>query len=71
MELDFFVVFNARTTVDGHKLEQRRFCLNIRKHLFAVWVTEHWLRLPREALESPSWRSSKITWVWFWASCSL
>ena len=38
----------------GHKLKHRRFPLNIRKHFFTVMVTEHWHRLPREIVESPS-----------------
>lgn len=26
-------------------------------------MIEHWYRLPRGAVESPSWRSSKVTWT--------
>jgi len=29
---------------------------SIRKHFCTVWMTQHWHRLPREAVESP-WRS--------------
>ncbi|KFV83764.1 hypothetical protein N308_01703, partial [Struthio camelus australis] len=39
---------------NGQKLNHRRFCLNMRKNLFTVRVTEHWTRLPREAVGSPS-----------------
>ncbi|KFP51113.1 hypothetical protein N323_02243, partial [Cathartes aura] len=38
----------------GHKLKHRRFPLNMRKHFVTVRVTEHWHRLPREAVDSPS-----------------
>ncbi|KFV76238.1 hypothetical protein N308_01473, partial [Struthio camelus australis] len=37
-----------------HKLKHRKFCLNKRRTFFTVRVTEHWNRLPREAVESPS-----------------
>jgi len=48
------VVPSDRTGRSGHKVEHRRFPLNIRKHFFTVRVTEHWRRLPREVEESPS-----------------
>ena len=50
----FPVVPGARTRGHGHRQKHRRFPLNIRKQFFTVRVTEHWHRLPREVVESPS-----------------
>jgi len=47
------VVPNDKTRGNGHKMKNRRVALNIRKHFFTVKVTEHWNRLPREAVEFP------------------
>ncbi|KFV15711.1 hypothetical protein N340_14575, partial [Tauraco erythrolophus] len=39
---------------NGYNLEHKRFRLNMRKKFFPIRLTEHWNRLPREAVESPS-----------------
>ncbi|KGL84255.1 hypothetical protein N309_09557, partial [Tinamus guttatus] len=39
---------------NGYKLKHRKFHLHVRKNFFPVRVTEHWHRLPREAVEAPS-----------------
>lgn len=36
------------------KLEHRRFHMHIRKKFFTVEATQHWNKLPREVMQSPS-----------------
>jgi len=56
------VVPSDRTKGNGHKLKHRKFRLNMRKNFFTLRVTEHWKRLLREVVESPSPEIFK-TWL--------
>jgi len=50
----FSVVPSNRTRGNGHKQKHRKFPLNMRKNFFPLRVMEHWNRLPRDAVDSPS-----------------
>lgn len=52
---------SSRARGHGHKLEHRKFHLNLRKHFCSVQVAEHWHTLHREVVKSPPRRSSKAT----------
>jgi len=49
----FSVVPRDRTRDNWHKLQHRKFHLNMRKNYFPLRMTESWKRLPTEVVESP------------------
>lgn len=49
----FSVVLNAKSRGTGHKLEHKRFSLNVRIQFSTVLVMEHWYRFPSKVVESP------------------
>jgi len=55
----FSVVPSDRTMGNGHKLKQKKFYLNMRKN-FTLSVAEHWNRLSRGVVDSPSLETFKI-----------
>ena len=50
----FSVVGCDRTRSNGLKRKHRKFCTNMWNNFFMVRVMEHWNRLPKETVESPS-----------------
>ncbi|KAJ7401995.1 hypothetical protein BTVI_90427 [Pitangus sulphuratus] len=50
----FLMVPSKRTRGNGQQLRHRKFHLSMGQNFFTAWATEHWNRLPREAVESPS-----------------
>jgi len=59
-EARLFSVVCSNRTSSGLKLEHRKFCTNMKKNFVKVSVTEHWNRLPREVVETPSMEIVKI-----------
>lgn len=50
----FSVVPSNKMRSNGHKLKHETFHLPMRKNFFTLRVAEHWDRLHREVVESPS-----------------
>ena len=56
----FSVMCSNETRINGLNLGHRKFHTNMQKNFFMVRVMEHWNRLPREVVESPSMEKFKI-----------
>jgi len=50
----FWMMCRDRTRSNSLKLEHRKFRVNMQKNFFTVGMAEHWNRLPRQVVESPS-----------------
>ena len=48
------VVHSNRTRGNAQKLEHSKFHTKTKRNFITVRLTEHWNRLPREAVDSPS-----------------
>ena len=52
-----------RTRGNSFKLKDIRFTLDIRKKIFTMGMVRQWNRLPREAVDAPSWKYSRPGWM--------
>lgn len=66
----FSIMPRNRTRGSRHKRNHRKFHLNISKNFVTPSVTEHWNRLPREVMGSPSLRYPRPVWPQSSAMCS-
>lgn len=60
MDQVLLVILSDRTRGSGQKLLHSKFCLNMRENFFTVRVTEHWKRLPRMVVGSPSLEEGRL-----------
>ena len=56
------------TRLNGFKLKEGRFRLDIRKKSFTVRVVRHWHRLPRDVVDAPSMETFKARLIRPWAT---
>lgn len=50
----FSLVATDRTKVNGLKLQQEKFILDMRRNFFSKRAVKHWNRILREAVDLPS-----------------
>ena len=50
--------------INGFKVKEGRFSLDIRKKSFSLKVMGHWDRLPREVVDAPSLETFKVRLDW-------
>jgi len=65
----FSAVPSDRTRGNGHKLKDRKFCLNMRKNFFPLRVTEHSKGFPEKLWILLLWRYSRPAWTRSCAAC--
>jgi len=74
----FMRMDSDRTMVNGFKLGQGRFRLDIRRKLFTQRVGIQWNRLPKEVVDAPSLEAFKVrlavalgSLVWWWVTLHI
>lgn len=62
--------YSGRTRGSGHKLQDGKFQVGIRKIFFTVRTVQPWNRCPGGFLDPHLWTSSKLCWTRAWATWS-
>lgn len=65
------VMHSEWTRENGHKVECKKFCLNIRRKKLFCCNGDQTLEQFAERLRHPcAWRYSKLNWIWSWVTYS-
>jgi len=54
----------------GFKLQEHKFCSDIRNKLFTMRVVRHWNRLLEKLWMTHPWKCSRPAWIVLWATWS-